>query len=150
MEKIKNDTVILLSGDYLTKKYLAYKLLEDYPDFRVITLHDIARAMEGSLSEVNNLTRKDIVDKIVIQQQRKKNPSIIFDKETLKNNCKGIDNVVHVNISSDEAYCTISVPELNLEIQSNNLDFYESAIDLYDRVVENILNQLADENETEL
>lgn len=150
MKHIKKDTVILLSGDYLTKKYLAYKLLEDCPDFRVITLHDIARAMEKNCSEIYNLTRKDVVDKIIIQQQRKKIPSIIFDKETLKNNCKGIDGVVHVNISSDEGGCIINVPELNMEILSNNLDFYESAIDLYDRVIEKIFNQLAAANEFEL
>lgn len=153
MEKINNETIILLSGDYLTKKYFAYKLLEIYPDFRVITLHDIARAMEQNLSEVNNISRKDVVDKIIIQQQFRKIPTIIFDKESLKNNCKGIDDVVHVNISSDEAGCTISVPELNLEIKSNNLDFYESAIDLYDKAVDNIiasLNELNNEQETEL
>lgn len=153
MEKINGKTVILLSGDYLTKKYIAYKLQENCPAFRVITLNDIARAMEQNLSEVNNLSRQEVVDKIVEQQQNKRNPSIIFDKETLKNIGKGKKDIVHINIVNNESDCTINIPEFNLEVKSNYFDTNETAYDLYDKAVDKItkgLYAMADEQEIEI
>ena len=138
MNKINDKIIILISGNYFGKKSIAYKLLDNCSDFRIITTSDINRVMEKQPA----LDRYNIIEKIIDGQQRRGIPSIIYCNRSLKNVSRNEKNIIHININEDDSKCEINIPEYNIEVVSNNENPNQTAEDLFNNVTEKLTKLL--------